>query len=170
MKPRVVLVGPMGAGKTTVATALARTWGVSVRDTDHDVESAEGRSISDIFVDDGEAVFRDLERAEVVRALAEEPGVVSLGGGAVMDPLTEATLSGHAVVFLDVAIADASKRIGFDRSRPLLSVNPRASWVRMMNERRPTYERVATVRVDTGGRTPEQVVDVVVAELAAARA
>jgi shikimate kinase len=87
-----------------------------------------------------------------------------------MDPLTETTLSGHAVVFLDVAIADASKRIGFDRSRPLLSVNPRASWVRMMNERRPTYERVATVRVDTGGRTPEQVVDVVVAELAAARA
>ena len=87
-----------------------------------------------------------------------------------MDPATEAALAGHAVVFLDVAIADASKRIGFDRSRPLLSVNPRASWVRMMNERRPTYERVATVRVDTAGRTPDEVVDVVVAELEAARA
>ena len=87
-----------------------------------------------------------------------------------MDPLTEVALAGHAVVFLDVAIADASKRIGFDRSRPLLSVNPRASWVRMMNERRPTYERVATVRVDTVGRTPDEVVDVVVAELEAARA
>lgn len=87
-----------------------------------------------------------------------------------MDPSTEVALAGHAVVFLDVAIADASKRIGFDRSRPLLSVNPRASWVRMMNERRPTYERVATVRVDTAGRTPDEVVDVVVAELEAARA
>ena len=169
-RPVAVVVGPPGAGKTTVGRALATRLGVPFHDVDAAIEAAQGRSISDIFVDDGEAVFRDLERAEVVRALAEEPGVVSLGGGAGMDPLTEATLSGHAVVYLDVAIADARKRIGFDRSRPLLSVNPRASWVRMMNERRPTYERVATVRVDTGGRTPEQVVDVVVAELAAARA
>ena len=169
-RPVAVLVGPPGAGKTTVGRALATRLGVPFHDVDAAIEAAQGRSISDIFVDDGETVFRDLERAEVVRALAEEPGVVSLGGGAVMDPLTETTLSGHAGDFLDVAIADASNRIGFDPSRPLLSVNPRASWVRMMNERRPTYERVATVRVDTGGRTPEQVVDVVVAELAAARA
>ena len=106
--PVAVVVGPPGAGKTTVGRALATRLGVAFHDVDAAIEAAQGRSISDIFVDDGEAVFRDLERAEVARALAEEPGVVSLGGGAVMDPLTEAALAGHAVVFLDVAIADAS--------------------------------------------------------------
>ena len=124
-RPAAVVVGPPGAGKTTVGRPLAERLGVPFHDVDAAVEAAEGRSISDIFVDDGEAAFRDLERAEVARALAEEPGVVALGGGAVMDPLSEAALDGHTVVFLDVAIADASKRIGFDRSRPLLSVNPR---------------------------------------------
>jgi len=169
-RPVAVVVGPPGAGKTTVGRALAARLAVDFHDVDAAIEAAEGRPISDIFVDDGESVFRDLERAEVARALAEERGVVSLGGGAVMDPLTEAALAGHAVVFLDVAIADASRRIGFDRSRPLLSVNPRASWVAMMNQRRPTYERVATARVDTAGRTPDEVVALVVAALEAARA
>ena len=169
-RPVAVVVGPPGAGKTTVGALLAQRLGVPFHDVDAAVEAAEGRSISDIFVDDGEAAFRDLERAEVARALAGERGVVALGGGAVMDPLTEAALAGHTVVFLDVAIADASKRIGFDRSRPLLSVNPRASWVAMMKLRRPTYERVATVRVDTAGHSPEEIVDAVVAELEAARA
>jgi shikimate kinase len=169
-RPAVVLVGPPGAGKTTVGALLAERLGVPFHDVDAAIEAAEGRSISDIFVDDGEVTFRDLERAEVARALADEQGVVALGGGAVMDPLSEAALEGHTVVFLDVAIADASKRIGFDRSRPLLSVNPRASWIAMMKVRRPTYERVATVRVDTAGRTPEEIVDAAVAELEAARA
>ena len=87
-----------------------------------------------------------------------------------MDPLSEAALAGHTVVFLDVAIADASKRIGFDRSRPLLSVNPRGSWLAMMKARRPTYERVATVRVDTAGRAPDEIVEAVLAALEAAGA
>lgn len=169
-RPVAVVVGPPGAGKTTVGQALAARLGVAFHDVDSAIEAAQGRSISDIFVDDGEAVFRDLERAEVARSLAEQAGVVSVGGGAVMDPLTEEALAGHVVVFLDVAIADASKRIGFDRSRPLLSVNPRASWVAMMNTRRPTYERVSTLRVDTAGRTPDEVVDTIVASLEAANA
>ena len=168
-RPVAVVVGPPGAGKTTVGKALAARLGVDFHDVDAAIEAAQGRPISDIFVDDGEAFFRDLERAEVARSLAEETGVVSLGGGAVMDPLTEQALAGHVVVFLDVAIADASKRIGFDRSRPLLSVNPRASWVAMMNHRRPTYERVATLRVDTAGRTADEVADLVVAEIESAR-
>ncbi len=83
-----------------------------------------------------------------------------------MDPETEAALAGaSAVVLLEVGIADASKRIGFDRSRPLLSVNPRASWVAMMNARRETYQRVATIRVDTAGRTPDDIVEEIVAAL-----
>ena len=169
-RPVAVVVGPPGAGKTTVGRALAQRLGVAFHDVDAAIESAEGRSISDIFVDDGEPVFRDLERAEVARSLAEEAGVVALGGGAVMDPITEDALRGHVVVFLDVAIADASRRIGFDKSRPLLAVNPRASWVAMMNSRRPTYERVASVRVDTAGKAPEAIVGEIVVLLEAAPA
>lgn len=155
--PRVVLVGPPGSGKTTTGEALAALLGVPFHDTDAAVEAAEGRTIGDIFVVDGEPAFRELERAEVARSLAEETGVVSLGGGAPVDPLTEPLLAGHTVVFLDVGIADAAKRIGLDRSRPLLAVNPRASWVRLMGERRPVYERVATHVVDTAGRPADDV-------------
>ena len=167
-RPVAVIVGPPGAGKSTVAAALAERLGVAVHDVDTAIEDAQQRSISDIFVDDGEAAFRAIERSEVARALANEAGVIALGGGAVMNPDTEADLAGHVVVFLDVAIADASKRIGFDRSRPLLSVNPRASWTAMMNVRRSTYERVATHRVDTARRTPEEIVDEIVGLLDAA--
>jgi shikimate kinase len=155
--PRVVLVGPPGSGKSTVGAVLAALLGVSFHDTDAAIENDQGRPVSDIFVQDGEPVFRALERAEVARAVAVEEGVLALGGGAPVDPGTQQLLAGQTVVFLDVGIADASRRVGFDRSRPLLAVNPRASWVRLMNERRPVYERVATHRVDTAGRSPEEV-------------
>lgn len=164
-RPVAVLVGPPGAGKSTVGAALAERLGVDLHDTDAAVEAEAGRTISDIFIEEGEPAFRALERAEVARSLAEERGVVALGGGAVMDPATREALVGQAVVFLDVSIADASKRIGFDRSRPLLAVNPRASWVAMMKERRPVYEAVAAVRVDTAGRSPEDVAEEIVARL-----
>ncbi len=156
-QPAVVLVGPPGSGKTTSGAALAARLGVALHDTDAAIVAATGRTISDIFLEDGEPAFRTLERAEVARALRAEVGIVALGGGAVMDPATEAALVGHRVVFLDVGIADAARRVGFDRSRPLLAVNPRASWVAMMAQRRPTYERVATWRVDTAGRTPQDI-------------
>ena len=155
--PRVVLVGPPGSGKSTVGAILAGLLGVDLHDTDSAIEAVQGRTISDIFVEDGEPAFRALESAEVALALAEEDGVLALGGGAPLDPRTERLLEGSTVVFLDVGIADASKRVGFDQSRPLLAVNPRASWVRLMNERRTVYERVATHRVDTAGRGPEEV-------------
>jgi shikimate kinase len=155
--PRVVLVGPPGSGKSTVGAALAELLGLPLHDTDAAIEAGDGRTIADIFIEDGEPAFRTLERAEVARALAEDAGVLALGGGAPVDPLTEQLLVGQTVVFLDVGIADASKRVGFDQSRPLLAVNPRASWVRLMNERRPVYERVATFRVDTAGRTPDEI-------------
>jgi len=154
---RVVLVGPPGSGKSSVGAALADLLGLPLHDTDAAVEVTQGRTISDIFIEDGEPAFRALERAEVARALAEDDGVLALGGGAPVDPGTEQLLVGQTVVFLDVGIADASKRVGFDQSRPLLAVNPRASWVRLMKERRPVYERVATFRVDTAGRTPQDV-------------
>jgi shikimate kinase len=154
---RVVLIGPPGSGKTTVGALVAALLEVPFHDTDAAVEASSGRSISDIFVEDGEPAFRALERAEVARAVAEESGVVALGGGAPVDPGTRQVLAGQVVVFLDVGIADAARRVGFDRSRPLLAVNPRASWVRLMGERRPVYEAVATHRVDTAGRSAQDV-------------
>ena len=168
VRPRVVLIGPPGSGKTTVASALAQRLGLPVHDTDAAVEAQAGTSIADLFVVHGEAHFRDLEAGAVDRALRTQAGVVALGGGAPMTPSVEAALAGHRVVFLDVGIADAAGRVGFDRSRPLLAVNPRASWVAMMKVRRPVYERVATWRVDTAGRTPEEIAEEIADRMAGA--
>lgn len=155
--PRVVLVGPMGAGKSTVAALLGSAWDLPVRDTDADIEAAEGRSISDIFVDDGEQHFRKLEAAAVAEALAEHEGVLALGGGAVLDPGTRERLAGLPVVFLRVGLSEAVKRVGLGAGRPLLLGNVRARIKALLDERTPVYESVATYVVDTDGRTPEDV-------------
>jgi shikimate kinase len=167
MSPLVVLVGPPGAGKTTVGELLARRHAVGFRDTDHDVEAATGRSIADIFVEDGEAAFRALERRAVAAALDSHDGVLALGGGAVLAEETRALLAGHHVVFLDIGLAAAVERVGLNRSRPLLAVNPRAELARMLSERRPLYEAVATTVVGTDERDPDQVADAVDAALVA---
>ncbi|MBZ5733831.1 shikimate kinase [Nocardioides sp. TRM66260-LWL] len=163
--PRAVLVGPMGAGKTTVASLLGARWGVAVRDTDHDVEATEGRSVADVFVESGEARFRELERDAVARALREHDGVLALGGGAVLDPATREALVGHRVVFLRVGLAAAAERVGLGASRPLLLGNVRGRIKQLLDERTPVYEAVATVVVDTDGRTPDAVADAVAAAL-----
>ncbi|WP_296601736.1 shikimate kinase [Nocardioides sp.] len=162
-RPRVVLVGPMGAGKTTVAGVLAAAWGTTARDTDHDVEQTEGRSISDIFVDSGEETFRRLERAAVAEALATHDGVLSLGGGAVLDPETRERLAEHRVVFLRVGLSDAVKRVGLGTARPLLLGNVRGRIKALLDERTPIYESVATLVVDTDGRSPDDVAEEILA-------
>lgn len=156
-RPRVVLVGPPGAGKSTVGRLLAAALGVRFRDTDDDVEAVAGRSISDIFLDDGEERFRELERAAVASALDEHDGVLSLGGGAVLDPGTRVLLRAHHVLFLSVGLAEAAKRVGLSRDRPVLALNPRATLHSLLEQRLPLYREVVTVEIATDGRSPEDV-------------
>jgi shikimate kinase len=163
--PLVVLVGPPGAGKSTVGRALADRRRIAFRDTDSDVEAAAGESISDIFVGRGEVAFRDLERDAVRAALDSHDGVLALGGGAVLDASTRELLGKHRVVFLDVGLADASSRVGLNRDRPLLLGNPRAQLRSMLEERRPFYDEVATLTVATDGRSVDDVVADIEAKL-----
>lgn len=158
--PRVVLIGPMGAGKSTVAALLADRWGVAVRDTDADIEAKAGKSVQDIFVDEGEGHFRELEKTAVAAALDEHDGVLALGGGAVLAPETRAQLDGHTVVYLQVGLADAVKRVGIGESRPVLNQaigGMRSRVKQLLDERGPIYTATATLTVDTSGRTPDDV-------------
>jgi shikimate kinase len=155
--PLLVLVGPMGVGKSTVGELLAERLKVAYRDTDDDIVAEQGRSIADIFVDEGEAAFRAIEKRAVHRALAEHDGVLALGGGAVLDPDTRALLAGHRVLYLSMDVEEAVRRTGLNTARPLLAVNPRRQWRELMEARRHLYEEVATAVVATDGRTPDEV-------------
>jgi shikimate kinase len=161
--PRLVLVGPPASGKTTVGTAVAALLGVPFRDTDADVEELTGTTVADLFVQHGEPRFRELEEQAVARGLAEHEGVLALGGGAVTAAATRALLVAHGrdggtVVWLDVDLASAARRVGLSRDRPLLAVNPRAMLRSMLEQRAPLYDEVSTHRVATGGREPGDVV------------
>jgi shikimate kinase len=161
----VVLIGPPGAGKTTVGTALAARLGVPFTDTDSVVEAAAGKPVADIFVTDGEPEFRRLERAAVAAALDTRDGVIGLGGGAVMDEQTRARLAGHRVVYLETGFTELARRVGLDRARPLLiGTNPRAQLKALLDQRLPVYDGLAWLTVGTDGRDPEEVA----AEIAAA--
>jgi shikimate kinase len=160
---RLVLIGPMGAGKSTVGALLADAWGVPLRDTDQDIEAAEGRSVADIFVESGEEYFRMREHQVVVAALHEHDGVLALGGGAVTSPASRELLVAHArrggtVVWLDVDLPSAARRVGLSRDRPILGVNPRAMLRQMLETRAPLYDEVSTHTVPTGGREPGDVI------------
>lgn len=155
--PLVVLVGPMGVGKSTIGELLSERLGAPYRDTDADVVATAGKPISEIFFDEGEERFRELERHAVREAVAGHTGVLALGGGAVLDEGTRAVLAGHAVVYLSMDVEEAVKRVGLGTARPLLAVNPRRQWREMMELRRHLYEEVARVTVATDDRTPDEI-------------
>ncbi|MEU0130916.1 MULTISPECIES: 3-dehydroquinate synthase [unclassified Streptomyces] len=155
--PLIVLVGPMGVGKSTVGELLAELLGTGYRDTDADVVATAGKAISEIFIDEGEERFRALEREAVRAAVDRHTGVLALGGGAVLDDGTRALLAGLPVVYLSMDVDEAVRRVGLNTARPLLAVNPRRQWRELMDARRHFYEEVARATVATDDRTPEEV-------------
>ncbi|MFF4245355.1 3-dehydroquinate synthase [Streptomyces sp. NPDC001822] len=155
--PLIVLVGPMGVGKSTVGELLAERLGAGYRDTDADVVATAGKAIAEIFFDEGEEHFRALEREAVRAAVDQHTGVLALGGGAVLDESTRALLAGRPVVYLSMDVDEAVRRVGLNTARPLLAVNPRRQWRELMDARRPLYEEVARATVTTDDRTPEEV-------------
>lgn len=159
----IVLIGAPGAGKSTVGKRLARKLGRTFVDVDDRIEEVVGKPISDIFADEGEEYFRRLEE-EATLELLESHEVVSLGGGAVMNPVIREALTGHEVIWLKVSIGQASRRVGMNTTRPLLLGNIRGRLIELLRERTPVYEAVATQVVETDGRGSSEVADGLVAE------
>ena len=167
-RPAAVLIGPPGAGKTTVGLLAAALLGAAFLDTDDVVEQAAGKPVSDIFITDGEPAFRQLERTAVASSLAGHGGVLALGGGAVMDPATQDLLAGQRVVYLATGFAAAAHRTGLDAPRPLLIGNPRTRLRELLAERLPVYEALAWATVTTDDRDPQEIADEVAEIVSAA--
>lgn len=167
-RPRAVLVGPMAAGKSSVGKSLAGRWGVEFRDSDSLIEAHCGRPVSEIFRIEGETAFRGYERDVILRQLSTFDGVLALGGGAVLDARTRAALVGHTVVYLTVDDRNAGYRIKNDTTRPVLAGGGIHAWRRIFAERRPLYEEVASVEVDTSRGTTSASATRIIEALAAA--
>lgn len=159
--PRAILIGPPGAGKSTVGKALAKRLGSTFSDTDQLIEERAGKKITEIFVEDGEPIFRSLEEEVVAAALSEESGVLALGGGAVMSARTQELLASQQskVILLEVSISQAAPRVGFNKERPLLAINPRQQWQALYEKRLPIYKRLSNFAVSTDSKKPQDVAE-----------
>ncbi|MEI6040612.1 MAG: shikimate kinase [Actinomycetes bacterium] len=157
--PRAVLIGPPGAGKSSVARQLGRILDCQVVDTDSVIEKKSGKTISEIFVEDGEAKFREIEREVVLDEIKNNESVLALGGGSVLNAEVAQSLRDNSVpvIYLEVSISQAAPRVGFNKDRPLLTMNPRQQWLALMEVRRPIYEGLASFKVNTDNRKPAEV-------------
>ena len=167
MTPKLVFIGPMGAGKSTVGQAVASRLKWDFTDTDTLIEIDQGKTISEIFIEDGEPHFRLVEESVVIDALSEREGVLALGGGAVMSAPVQTALkqSPAQKIFLDISLAAVSPRVGFDTARPLLMVNPRQKWTELMNSRRAIYEDLSDLTIDVSDRSVDEVTDLVLEKI-----
>jgi shikimate kinase len=166
MAPKAVLIGLPGSGKSTIGRRLAKSLSVTLLDTDAAIEQTSGRTIADIFANDGEKEFRRIEEEVVREALGSHEGVLSLGGGAITTPGVREALSGHTVVYLEISAAEGVRRTGGTTVRPLLAGGDRGEKFRaLMTQRVPLYRRAATIRVNTNRRNPGAVVRYIVSQL-----
>ena len=169
MIKKVVLIGPPWAGKSTIGKALAKEIATEFIDSDSEIERITGKKISDIFVEEGEAVFRKTEVEVVTALLAGFEGVIALGGGAPINTQIQEALTGveYPVIFIDVSISQAANRIGFNKDRPLLLINPRQQWMNLMSERRPIYEKLSSQTVNSDSQKPHEVAKLISEKLKA---
>jgi shikimate kinase len=166
MAPKAVLVGMPGSGKSTIGRRLAKAMDVPILDTDIQIIETTGRTIADIFTEDGEQEFRRIEEEVVRAALAEHDGIVSLGGGAITSPGVREALTGHTVVYLEISAAEGIRRTTSGNLRPLLAgPDPAERYRELMSARVPLYRRAATLRVNTNRRNPGAVVRYLAARL-----
>jgi len=164
---RIVLIGAPGCGKSTVGMALAAHLQWPFVDTDSLIELKESKKITDLFVENGEEYFRKVEFETLKEVLQETSAVISLGGGApISHPAQDALVSSNStIVFLDVALATAAPRVGFNRDRPLLLGNPRAQWQALSDQRRPIYEKLATQSIKVDDMTVDEIIAIIESNL-----
>jgi shikimate kinase len=169
MLEKIVLIGPPGAGKSSIGRALAKELALPFIDSDSEIEKKVGKKISEIFVDNGEPYFRELEVSKVKEILKEFNGVISLGGGApINSEIFELLASGsYPIIFIDVSISQAAIRIGFNKDRPLLLINPRQQWINLMAERRPIYEKLASEIISSDSKKPVEVARIIAEKIQA---
>ena len=164
MAPRIILIGPMGSGKTTIGQLIAAQLQIPFRDTDHVIEEVSGRSVSDIFLEDGADAFRAIEKRILREELLTDNTVLALGGGAPISVDAQSALRAIAspVIYLDISLAAVAPRIGFNRDRPLLLHNPRGQWQTLMEARRPIYESIADVVIDVNEKSESEIVSQII--------
>lgn len=167
MAPKVILIGPMGSGKTTIGSLLAQKLNLEFRDTDQIIEQEEGKTVSQIFLDEGEDAFRALEKRVLRQELLTDGTVLSLGGGAPISMDAQSALRAIAshVLFLDISLSTVAPRIGFNRDRPLLLNNPRGQWQTLMEARRPIYEAIADTTINVDDKSEEEIVTIALSQL-----
>ena len=151
----------MGSGKTTIGKLMANKLNVPFRDTDEVIVAQTGKSVSEIFLEDGEDAFRLLEKAVLRQELLSDDTVLALGGGAPISIDAQSALRAIAspVIYFDISLASVAPRIGFNRDRPLLLSNPRGQWETLMQERRPIYEAIADKVIDVNGKSEDDIVN-----------
>jgi shikimate kinase len=171
MAPKVILIGPMGSGKTTIGSLLAEKLGLSFRDTDHLIEEQEEKTVSQIFLDEGEDAFRAIEKRVLREELLTDGTVLSLGGGAPISIDAQSALRAIAshIIFLDISLSTVAPRIGFNRDRPLLLNNPRGQWQMLMEARRPVYEAIADTTINVDDKSEDEIVTIALSRLGEAR-